>query len=108
MQPPVRIKLYGLISLTKRTYLICLAIGGGGLLVLLFVWFVTITPETPLEKIGRAPFHPWYLWRSYGPWVIAAGLLLGAAEAYVVLRRFRRAESEQQQAPAKDSTTQGK
>lgn len=99
MQPPVRIKMYGLFSMTKRTYLIWVGIGAAGLFGLLIAWVVSVTrvPETPLEKIGQTPLHPWYLWRAYGPWIIAAGLLLGMAEAYVVLRRFRRAEAERQQ-----------
>src|SRR5262249_44077551 len=93
------------ISMTKRTYLIWVGIGAVGLLGLLIAWLVTVTPETPLEKIGQTPLHPWYLWRAYGPWVIVAGLLLGAAEAYVVLRRFRRAEAEQQRTATQQPTT---
>ncbi|HKI33805.1 MAG TPA: hypothetical protein VKA46_18275 [Gemmataceae bacterium] len=107
MQPPVRIKLYGLFSLTKRAYLIWVGIGLAGLLALLVVWCVTVTPETPLEKSGKLPLNPYYLWRAYAPWLIAGGLLLGGVEAYVVLRRFRRAEAERQQAAAPDTTPKG-
>jgi hypothetical protein len=107
MQPPVRIKLYGLISVTRRTYLTWVGIGAAGLLGLLVLWLVTITPETPLEKTGQVPLHPWYIWRAYGPWLIGAGFLLGAAEALLVLRRFRRAEAEQQRGAAQDPTPKG-
>ena len=66
MQPPVRIKMYGLVSMTKRTYLICVGIGVAGLLALLIAWVISVTgvPETPLEKLGKTPLHPWYLWRA--------------------------------------------
>jgi hypothetical protein len=104
MQPPVRVKIYGLISLTKRTYLICVGVGFVGLVALLVLWAVTLTPETPLERSGQAPPTPWYLWRQWAPWLIGAGVLLGALEAYFVLRRFRRAEAEQQRAAAPDPT----
>jgi hypothetical protein len=107
MPPPVRIKLYGVFSLTKRAYLVWIAIGTVGLLALLIVWFVTITPETPLEKSGKYRLNPWYLWRVYAPWLIAGGLLLGWLEAYLVLKRFRRAEAEQQQSAAPDTTPKG-
>jgi hypothetical protein len=107
MQPPVRIKLYGLISLTKRGYLVWCAIGAAGLVALLIVWLVTITPATPLEKSGQYPLNPWYLWRSYAPWLIAAGFLLGGLEVFFVLRRFRRAEAEQKPAAAPGTTPKG-
>jgi hypothetical protein len=107
MQPPVRIKLYGLFSLTKRAYLTWVCLGTVGLLALLVVWLVTITPESPLEKSGKYPFNPWFLWRIYAPWIIAGGLLLGWLEAYLILKRFRRAEAERQQAAASDTTPKG-
>ncbi len=107
MQPPVRIKLYGLISLTQRAYLRCVAIGAGGLLVLLIVWFLTQSPETPLEKAAKYPLTPWYLWRNWAPWLIVVGFLLGGLEAFIVLRRFRQAEAEQQRAATTDSTPKG-
>ena len=88
--------MYGLFSMTKRTYLIWVGIGAAGLFGLLIAWVVSVTrvPETPLEKIGQTPLHPWYLVaRLMVPWIIARRPLLGMAEAYVVLRRFRRAEA---------------
>ncbi len=107
MQPPVRIKLYGLFALTKRTYLTWVALGSVGLLALLVAWFVTVTPENPVEKSGKYPMNPWYVWRVYAPWIIAGGLLLGWAEVYFVLKRFRRAEAEQQRAAAPEKTPEG-
>jgi hypothetical protein len=107
MQPPVRVKIYGLISLTKRTYLTWVAVGAVGLVAMLVVWAVSVGPPTPAEAAGQYPLTPWYLWRNWAPWLIAAGGLLGGIEAYVVLRRFRRAEAERQQAAAHDTTPQG-
>jgi hypothetical protein len=47
------------------------------------------------------------IWRRYGPWIIAAGFLIGALEAFFVLRRFRRAEAERQQPGAPATTPRG-
>jgi hypothetical protein len=107
MQPPVRVKIYGLLWVTRRAYLAWVGVGAAGLVVVLIGWALTITPATPLEKSGEYPLHPWYLWRVYAPWLVAAGFLLGGVEAYFVLRRFRRAEAERQQAPARDTTPKG-
>src|SRR5215471_15043342 len=107
MQPPVRIKLYGLISLTKRGYLLWAAVGAVGLLGLLVWWAVDTGPPTPLEQSGKYPLTPWYLWRNWAPWLIAAGFLLGGLEVVFVLRRFRRAEAERQRAAAADTTPKG-
>ncbi len=106
MQPPVRIKVYGLISLTKRTYLIWAALAALGLLALLVFWAFTVGEETPAEKAGLLP-PVVVLWRRYGPWIIAAGFLLGGLEALFVLRRFRRAEAERQRTGAPDTIPRG-
>jgi hypothetical protein len=107
MQPPIRIKLYGLISLTKRGYLLWAAVGGVGLVALLVVWAVTVGPPMPGEKAGQFAVTPWYVWRTWAPWLIGAGALLGGIEAYFVLKRFRRAEAERQQAAAPGPTPKG-
>jgi hypothetical protein len=107
MQPPVRVKVYGLISLTKRTYLFCVGVGAVGLVVLLVLWALTVGPPTPLEVAGKFPMTPIYIWRNYAPWLLAAAALLEGIEVYVVLKRFRRAEAERPQAPATDATPKG-
>jgi hypothetical protein len=107
MQPPVRVKVYGLISLTKRTYLICVAIGGVGLVVLLILWALTAGTPSPAEKAGKFPLTPFFIWRNYAPWLLAAAALLEGVEVYVVLKRFRRAEADRRQAPAADPTPKG-
>jgi hypothetical protein len=113
MQPPARIKLYGLITVTKRGYFARVAIGAVGLLVLLILWAVTVGQPTPAEKEGRLPNLPWYVsvplyvWRNWAPWIIAGGYLFGLLEALYVLRRFRRAEAEQGRAAAPDTISKG-
>jgi hypothetical protein len=105
--PPVRVKVYGLISLTKRTYLVWVAIGGLGLVALLVLWALTAGTPTPAEKAGNFPLTPFYIWRNYAPWLLAAAALLEGIEVYVVLKRFRRAEAERRQAAAADPTPKG-
>jgi hypothetical protein len=107
MPPPIRVKVYGVISLTKRGYLAWVAVGAAGLAAMLVVWAVTTGPPTPAERAGQYPLTPWYVWRSWAPWIIAAGVLLGGIEAYFVLKRFRRAEAERQQAAAPGPTPKG-
>jgi hypothetical protein len=113
MQAPVRIKLYRLITVTKRGYFTRVAIGAVGLLVLLIVWAVTVGQPTAAEKEGRLPNLPWYaslplyVWRNWAPWIIAGGYLFGLLEALYVLQRFRRAEAGQAGAAAPDTTPKG-
>jgi hypothetical protein len=38
----------------------------------------------------------WDFLRAYMPWILLLAVLLEAVEAFVVLRRFRRAEAERQ------------
>jgi hypothetical protein len=105
--PPVRVKVYGLISLTKRAYLICVVIGGLGMVALLVLWFLTAGTPTPAEKAGKFPLTPFYIWRNYAPWLLAAAVLIEGIEVYVVLKRFRRAEAERQKPAAADPTPKG-
>jgi hypothetical protein len=105
--PPVRVKVYGLISLTRRAYLICVAVGGVGLLALLVLWALTAGTPTPAEKAGKFPLTPFYIWRNYAPWMLAAAALLEGIEVTIVLKRFRRAEAEQQKAAGAGATPKG-
>jgi len=107
MPPPVRVKVYGLIALTKRAYLICIGVGALGLVALLIVWATTVGPPTPAETAGKYPLTPLYLWRNWAPWIAAAAALIEGIEVAIVLRRFRRAEAEQQRPAAPDTTPKG-
>jgi hypothetical protein len=95
MPPPVRIKVYGLISLTRRGYLVCLGLGAVLFVVLLALWALLIAPRSPAEPAEPGEPALWALLRDGMPWVIVAAALLEGVEAYFVLRRFRRAEAEQ-------------
>ena len=55
MQPPVRVKVYGLISLSKRAYLYCVAAGAVGLVAMLLVWSFTVEPTQSGTIIVRSP-----------------------------------------------------
>jgi hypothetical protein len=96
-QPPVRVKVYGLIALTKRGYLRCLAVGVVLMVALLLAWALFLAgPPTPAEQSGDAGFSLWWVVREWTPWIIVAAAFLEGIEAYFVLRRFRRAEAERQ------------
>jgi hypothetical protein len=91
MEPPIRIKLYGLVSVTKRSYLVQLAVVIVLLAVLLGVW---MRLPSGAELRDLPPEYVRLLTAlSYLPWVVLACALLVAAEAFVVLRRFAREEA---------------
>ena len=79
-----RVRVYGLLSLTKRQYLVSLVLGLLLLGVLLVLWF---THGVRYVK------HPW---APYLALVVVIGAALEAIEVLVVLRKFRRLEAEEQ------------
>ncbi len=95
MPSPVRIKVYGLISLTRRGYLICQALGLVLMVVFLLVWavFLRTPPSWPEPGAGRPVVAFWGLVQNYLPGILLLTVLLEAVETYFVLRRFRRAEA---------------
>jgi len=107
MEPPIRIKLYGLVSVTKRGYLTQLAFVVVLLLLLLILWLSA--PPAVAVDLKEAPpelSHSW-VYRvglavrpllNYLPWVIVVCALLAALEAFLVLRRFAREEEARRRA----------
>ena len=95
--PPVRIKLYGLFAVTRRGYLVILIIGVLLLGVLFGVWVVWVTRSLPAEAPAEGPGRmvPLLLNHLY-LLVLFLAVLLGL-EAYVVFRRFARAEALRRQ-----------
>ena len=98
---PVRIKLYGLISITKRGYVIQLILGGLLLLVLL-----VMSSFAPQTLPPGAQQSSWWvrllLWLLINlPWIILALVALYAIEAVIVFHRFARAEAEQRKGKSK-------
>lgn len=88
---PVRIKLYGLLSMTRRGYLAQL-ITGIVLLVSLFLAWYAFWPYRRLEpRAGGMGVTIWLM--HHLPWLLLILGLLFAVEAVIVLRRFRRAEA---------------
>ena len=100
MPPPVRVKLYGCLTLTRRTYLILLGLGVALAAALVVVWLVTPAVQVPQEALpgSRIWFWVWNYW-TYLPWIVLAALLVSALEAYLVLRKFAREEAKQRQTP---------
>lgn len=91
MEPPIRIKLYGLMSVTKRGYLVQLGVTVVLLAVLLGVWW-RLPPAA--ESANLPPeFGRLLTALSYLPWVVLGIAVLVGLEAFVVLRRFGRAEA---------------
>jgi hypothetical protein len=112
---PVRIKIYGLVPMKRRTYLTMQATGVALLLVVLIVWLVlrgwqTPTDLPPVDVLTRTTESPTgeivikktythvfgapyslYVWK-YVPALLGLVLFLEALETWAVLRRFRKAE----------------
>jgi hypothetical protein len=91
---PVRVKLYGLFTVTKRRYLWQLALTVLLLVVLLVMWWFLPNLQ-PVDGRGDPPHVAWAIWLlRYLPWVVAGLAVLVLLEAVVVFRRFARAEEE--------------
>jgi hypothetical protein len=94
---PVRIKYYGVIWMTKRTYLFSTAIAAAvALLLLLIVIVLGAVPEL------RFPWDPalagrGILPRIYNAWVLGALIVLELVDIAVVLGKFAQKEASQRQ-----------
>jgi hypothetical protein len=91
---PVRIKVYGLVPMTRRRYLTQLAVAVVLALVLLGLWWflwpgrraqLLSNPSPARQRVGAAV--------DAVPWVILAVAGAQAVEAWFVLRRFARKEA---------------
>jgi hypothetical protein len=92
---PIRIRLYGLMTVTKRGYLTQLALS-----VLLLVALLVIRlclPDLSWVAESGAParlqFFVWLLTNLH--WIVLAFGILFALEAFIVLRAFAREEAKQ-------------
>jgi hypothetical protein len=101
MKPPVRIKLYGLVTVTKRGYLAQLA--AAALMLAALVVIRAYVP--PVGELARQEYVPaaasaalWFLTNLH--WIALALAALFAVEAFFVLRRFAREEAKQPPAAA--------
>ena len=94
--PPVRVKVYGLHSLTRRSYLRQAAAGGAILVLLLFAWWAG-WPGLRLSFKGRE-LPPWMRLTvqvlDNVPWILLGAGVFKAFEMWIVLRAFTRRERE--------------
>jgi len=95
---PVRVKVYGLIPLTRRTYLVLQCVG---LAVVVAAFAVGVCLARPAPPPGGElpPFAAaLVLLLDILPWLALLFLLAGLLETWFVLRKFARKEAEQRAA----------
>jgi hypothetical protein len=96
----VRVKLYGLIWMTRRRYLGTLAFGGALVALLLGLWwFRWPTVRAGVETISSPGLQRVVLLWNNLPWIVGILGALLALEAWIVLRKFARKEAEQRSQP---------
>ncbi len=96
---PVRIKYWGLIPMTRRGYLIALALAGGFAIAAIAICGIMgrLPPLRSLwrEIPGRAP-NVWEYWFYNNLYrILIMCLIAQVLDTFVVLRRFARKEAEQ-------------
>ena len=104
---PVRVKLYGLFSLTRRRYLMQLVVGGVLMAVLLGLWLFHWLRLREQVRGLDLPSLDWVITLlDLTPWLVLIIALLQSIEAYVVLRAFARkqAASSPSQPPGPSQT----
>ena len=98
---PVRIKYYGLVWMTKRSYLVTTAVAGVGAALILGVAAAAglLPPfRWPWEEpaLPGTGFGPWFYNHLY--LILGVLLLLEVVDIVTVLRKFARKEAEQKAA----------
>ena len=99
MEPPIRIKLYGIFSVTRRGYVAQLVIAALLLIGWVGMWLYLRRNTNPADDPAVARIRQFFDWI---PWLALAIAILYAIEAYFVFRRFAREEARrrtQQPAP---------
>ena len=87
-----RIRLYGLLSVTRRQYLWSLLATVSVLAALVPAWSLFGREQLRQYLLSQRPGI--VSWLDYAPWVFAAVVALEVIEACVVLRRFGRLKKE--------------
>jgi hypothetical protein len=106
--PPIRVKVYGLLSMSKAGYLTVQAVGLVVLLALdLYLFFLMPRPHIPpgVQPSLTVQVSLWLF--DALPWLLLGGVAYEALETWLVLRRFAREEArlrtlESVQAPPTD------
>jgi hypothetical protein len=96
MDPPIRIKLYGLFSVTRRGYITQLVLAGILLAALLGMWLYLRERINPAVAPEVARIRDVF---DYVPWIALGIAVLYAIEAILVLRRFAREEARRRAQP---------
>ena len=96
MEPPIRIKLYGLVSVTKRSYITQLVLAGVLLAGLIGMWLYLRARINPAISPAVAQVREVF---DYIPWVALAIAVLYVIEATIVLRRFAHEEARRRAQP---------
>jgi hypothetical protein len=98
---PVRVKVYGLFSLTRRRYLKQALAGGFYLCVLLAAWWLGWPALEKVLKRGQLPtaMAVTVAILDNVPLILLAAALYKAGEMYFVLRLFARKEALQAASP---------
>ena len=98
---PVRVKLYGLIPITRRRYLtqfvVALVLSAA---LLLARWLYWPTVRRTLEAARSDALDAVIRFWDLAPYLIAGIVVLQLIEAWIVLRRFGRIEAEQKKTGA--------
>lgn len=92
---PVRIKLYGLVSMTRRRYVAQLAAFLGLAVVGLVGWWL-FWPQARTRMAAEpdaAVLRAMSAGMEWFPWVVLGLVAVQLVEAYFVLRRFRAKEA---------------
>jgi len=94
---PVRVKLYGLISITRRRYVAQIVVTGVMAFILLSLW-VLRWPNVRdyLAASNTAATARLIVFGKAVPWILLGGAVLQTVEAIIVLRLFNRKEAEAQ------------
>jgi len=95
--PPVRVKVYGLLNLTRRTYLTFQTLGLLAALAAIGVGLWWPRPQLPAG--GPTPRQQLFLWLLDSlPWLAGLVLVIEAVETYLVLHQFARKQAQADQA----------
>jgi hypothetical protein len=95
---PIRVRLYGVFSTTRKRYLKIQAFVFGLLIALLIVAWQYPNPRFGLDERRTPAEILWFL--DHLAWLVLAVIVLEALETFVALRQFARREAAQRQQSA--------
>jgi hypothetical protein len=91
---PARIKLYGFMTMTRRRYLLQLAVALGLAAVVVALWWWKWPEYRATAAVGESvALDRFVAVMNALPWIVLAAVALQLIEAFFVLRQFRRTEA---------------